>query len=438
MTLDQGERWQLRTGGDDLLNVLEKDFLRELLNDFTAATGLTANIVTVSGKSIFTSKDAQNMCEFCKLVRKLERKRGLHRCVDAYERAGRQAAQHGEAYIFRCPAGLVEFVAPIMVNGIHVGSLVCGQVLMWEPEDFFWVEIEQMNRDITDDITPLVDAAKELQVVSTDKVQAASKLLGIITNKIVGMVWEEAKRKKELEYQKSLLGRERTMREELGRKLNSNSSYYHYSQVNGLIAAINDDDFDQAQSMFTVIMADTVNKSASFDHVYTQIYDLIFTLAHAAVDRGLDPEKCLQITMDYCKAGRFMTSLEGLGKIAQDTFSQLISCMSESTRPRKRAVDAMRGYIKSHLPVSFSLADVAASVDLSPYYASRIFKEDQGMTIMEYATEMKLAEAKNLLSNPSFRIEEIAARVGYADASYFSRLFKKHTGISPRQYRMYH
>lgn len=437
MTLDQEEKCQLKKGGDDLLNALEKDFLRELLNDFTAATGLTANIVTVSGQSIFSRKDAQNMCEFCKLVRNLERKRGLHRCTDAYERAGRQAAQYEEAYIFRCPAGLVEFVAPIMVSGIHVGSIICGQVLMWEPEDFFWVEIEQMNREITDDITPLVDAAKGLQVVSTDKVQAASKLLGVIANKIVGMVWEEAKRKKELEYQKSLLSRERPMREELGRKLNSNSSSYRHTQINGLIAAINDDDFDQAQSMFTVILADIINQSASFDHVYTEFYDLIFTLAHAAVDRGLDPEKCLQITMDYCNAGRFVTSLEGLGKIAQETFTQMVSCMSESTRPRKRAVDAMRGYIKTHLPVNFSLSDVAASVDLSPYYASRIFKEDQGMTVMEYATEMKLVEAKNLLSNPSFRIEEIAARVGYADASYFSRLFKKHTGMSPRQYRMY-
>ena len=75
----------------DLLGLLDKDFLRNLLEDFTEATGLTANIISIEGRSIFSRIDAQKNCTFCKLVRELERKKGINRCAAAYRRAGLHA-----------------------------------------------------------------------------------------------------------------------------------------------------------------------------------------------------------------------------------------------------------------------------------------------------------------------------------------------------------
>ena len=72
--------------------------------------------------------------------------------------AGRAAgvAMHGRerkppsmvSPIFRCHAGLVLWAAPLMVEGEHVATIICGQVLMWEPEDFFWEEIEEYTRPL--------------------------------------------------------------------------------------------------------------------------------------------------------------------------------------------------------------------------------------------------------------------------------------------------
>ena len=131
MEVERRQFGKLREDRDGLLGLLDKGSLREILEDFTIATGLTANIVSTNGRSIFSRADAQKNCEFCKLVRKLERKKGINRCVEAYRRAGALAAEYGEPNIFRCPAGLVEWVAPIIYDNIHIGSLVCGQVLMW-------------------------------------------------------------------------------------------------------------------------------------------------------------------------------------------------------------------------------------------------------------------------------------------------------------------
>lgn len=422
----------------DLLNLLDKDFLRRLLEDFTTATGLTANIISIDGRSIFSRNDAQKNCTFCKLVRELEHKKGINRCAAAYRRAGLQAVRFSEPYIFRCPAGLVEWVAPITYDGMHIGSVVCGQVLMWEPEDFFWVELEQKNLVITDNIQPLIDAAKELQVVPTNKVQAASRLLAIVANTIMESVLNEVKRKNDLAYQERLLEKERDTRKELERKLNASSTTYLLDQARGLIKTLKAEDYDEARRVFTVLLADIFNSTSSFSEAYASIFDVLVSVSHHAIDSGVDPDECMRVNLRFCNTDRFASHLEELGEAAEKTFDQQLELIKARAKPRKRAVEAMRGYIKSHLNVNFSLADVADSVDLSPYYASRIFRDDQNMTIMEYALQMRMDEACYLLANPNLRIDEIAARLGYSDSSYFARVFRKHVGMSPRQYRLSH
>ncbi len=428
----------LKEHPSELLKTVDPDLLRNLLKDFTVATGLTANIITTEGKSIFNRKDAQNNCNFCKIVRELERKKGMNRCVGAYRRAGIQAARYGEPSIFRCPAGLVEWVSPIVLEGIHIGSLVCGQVLMWEPEEFFWIELNNLNSCLTDDLEPLMAAARELQVVPADKVQAASRLMSILANSIMGLVWEEIRRKSEARYQKELLEKEKGMRLELEKQLNVYSMSYYRDQTRSLIAATSSRNFEKARSIVTVIIADIINRNDEFDYAHTQMYDMMFMLSRVAIDSGAESEECMRIMTDHCSVARYVSSLEGLGHAAGETAERLISEMETAAGTHKPAVEAMCGYIKAHLSVTFSVKDVADTVDLSPYYASRIFKEDTGITIMEYATKARINEAKYLLTNPKFRVEEVAAQVGYTDPSYFGRVFKKQVGMSPRQYRMCH
>lgn len=422
----------------ELLGLLDKDFLREILEDFTTATGLTANIISTDGRSIFSRADAQKNCEFCRLVRELERKRGVNRCVESYRRAGALAAKYGEPNIFRCPAGLVEWVAPITCDGIHIGSLVCGQVLMWEPEDFFWIELEQLNSGITDDMRPLVEAARKLQVVSPSKAQAASRLLLVVANAIMSSVVDEVKSKNEVEYQKELLERERDMRRRLEERLNTNSMTYLHDQVQALSKFVKSDDIDGARQVFTVALADVIGAPGTFAEAYANVFDLVFSVSHLAIDCGANPDESMRVNMECCNAARYASSRESLGKVAQTAFDQQLAAIEANTRPRRRTVDAMRGFMKANAYNAFTLQDVADAVDLSPYYASRIFKEDQGTSIMEYATRLKMAEACFLLTNPKSRVNEVAAQLGYADSSYFTRVFKKHLGMSPREYRLSH
>ena len=84
---------------------------------------------------------------------------------------------------------------------------------------------------------------------------------------------------------------------------------------------------------------------------------------------------------------------------------------------------------------SLTLGDVAAHVALSNNHFCTIFSRETGMTFIEYLTSLRIQRAGELLRGTNMRTSEVAYAVGYNDPHYFSGLFKKNTGISPRDYR---
>ena len=64
-----------------------------------------------------------------------------------------------------------------------------------------------------------------------------------------------------------------------------------------------------------------------------------------------------------------------------------------------------------------------------------LFKKETGKNFLEYVTELRIQKAKNYLIQTDYDIAEIAASVGYGDLKYFSKLFRKNTGLSPSEFR---
>ena len=82
-----------------------------------------------------------------------------------------------------------------------------------------------------------------------------------------------------------------------------------------------------------------------------------------------------------------------------------------------------------------SLNDVAAQANLSASHFSVVFSQETCQTFKEYLTELRLTKAKELLRMTTLRSADIAYKVGYNDPHYFSSVFKKHTGLSPMEFR---
>lgn len=92
-------------------------------------------------------------------------------------------------------------------------------------------------------------------------------------------------------------------------------------------------------------------------------------------------------------------------------------------------------YIKEHYTEHISLGDVAESVYVSPWHLSKLINGCLGQSFFDIVNGLRIAEAKELLMDPSLKVHEIAIKIGYSDVAHFSKNFKKAVGVSPMEYR---
>lgn len=116
--------------------------------------------------------------------------------------------------------------------------------------------------------------------------------------------------------------------------------------------------------------------------------------------------------------------------------------MQESWNPDNSAVSkkrmelvSVKNYMDEHYVEKITLDDLEAQFFINKYYLLKIFKETYGVTISSYLISRRITRAKQLLRFTQMTIDEVGCAVGMDGAGYFSRMFKKSEGISPKKYR---
>ena len=97
--------------------------------------------------------------------------------------------------------------------------------------------------------------------------------------------------------------------------------------------------------------------------------------------------------------------------------------------------DKAKKYIDMHYQEDISLDDLSGMYDISPFYFSKVFKTQTGVTFTDYITGVRVNKARELLEGTNKSMKEICSEVGYSDPNYFSRIFKKNTGVTPTEYK---
>lgn len=121
--------------------------------------------------------------------------------------------------------------------------------------------------------------------------------------------------------------------------------------------------------------------------------------------------------------------------------SQLVRCSSRtSSRPqreqaKRRCLKTARDYISTNYPLPISVEDIAQAADVSRTTLFRVFKSELNTTPADYLISFRISQAKKLLAETDLSITAVARSAGYEDNLYFSRAFRKLTGITPTEYR---
>ena len=103
----------------------------------------------------------------------------------------------------------------------------------------------------------------------------------------------------------------------------------------------------------------------------------------------------------------------------------------DSGNRQKQLVQNAKKYIDRFFRNPIRLEDVAENLKVSPFYLSRIFSSESDFSLIDYLTDTRINEAKKLLADGRYIVADVARMVGYEDSNYFSKVFKRRTGLPP-------
>ncbi|WP_124727251.1 helix-turn-helix domain-containing protein [Staphylospora marina] len=172
------------------------------------------------------------------------------------------------------------------------------------------------------------------------------------------------------------------------------------------------------------------------DMFKSEAVELVVFLSRQVLESGANPAEIL------AEHARFIQDL--FGTIRYDKFVRKVCeyagklCGMVQPHPPDDVSPVIRKailYLKKHLREKISLEQLAQSCCLSAWHLSHRFKRETGIPPMEFLNRLRLEKAAHFLEHTDCTIREIAGLVGFEDPNYFSRTFKKMSGITPSEYR---
>ena len=167
---------------------------------------------------------------------------------------------------------------------------------------------------------------------------------------------------------------------------------------------------------------------------YWNIINLIYTIPTTLKldDESLHNRRITEIfsALDQCE------SIIELNNILEDIAVNIVGRINSFNRKTiNSTLQKAMDYINLNYSESITLNEVAEHTYVSIYYLSRMFTKELGKNYVDYLNEVRIEKAKEYLRDSCYKTYEIAELVGIKDAHYFSKLFKKYTGVTPSEYK---
>jgi two-component system response regulator YesN len=416
----------------DLKELFDFAQMENLLNYFHITTKLDAAIhddcgtILASRRKLDAICEAANNCNFCR---------------EHVVYGGRKSMELGAPYIYTCGCGLIMCSSPIVFNENLVGSISCGPVMLWDPDEVAIEEITKKTKDMNFTLTrELLESIPSLECKS---ISAAAQILFIIVNSLTKEHSRFLRQREEICKQQATIAdmivkrkiAAAEMREIERRKILTD----HSEKEKELIAFVQLGKKQEAVAILNDILSVIFSlASGCMDTIRVKLFELIAFLSRAAVDSGAPLKEVNDITRAAFEICEDQADFERMCFLTTRAMEGFIETVYRNRTEKQKGVHLRKAieYIQDHYMDDLSLSTVAESVYVSEYYLSHLFRKEMNLTFSDYAANVRIDKAREFLRvEPSARIQEIAVKTGFNDPNYFAKIFKKHTGASPREYQ---
>lgn len=134
----------------------------------------------------------------------------------------------------------------------------------------------------------------------------------------------------------------------------------------------------------------------------------------------------------------YLLKFDNLSDLKGDLMFTIREFLGYNDLEEETLAGKLKQYVDNHYNDNLTLTNLAEKFHFNPNYLSQMFKNKTGENLSKYIENIRIGKAKELLSRMQVTIVDVAFHVGYNDANYFSKVFKKETGISPSDYHKIH
>lgn len=161
-------------------------------------------------------------------------------------------------------------------------------------------------------------------------------------------------------------------------------------------------------------------------------------IARAALNGGMSWVAATAVYQNYINKAQIARTAQALFELYNQMFLDFAANASQSVEDNQFSslVRKCRSYICNHLYEPLSIGRIAEAIHISTSYLSHVYKQETGETISDFVRHKKISEAKILLQLTSSSLAEIGEQLGYCSQSHFTEIFRKETGMTPRQFRI--
>ena len=401
--------------------------VQDVADHYSKATGIPCMILDVVANRLFDEQ-----CQICSLVQKTDPQLS-QQCAQTHLQNALLAERFGGSYIYFCLYSMLYWVSPVIMNGRMEYAIIAGPVMVLDETE----ALEDPAIPSEDLKVKVREALAQLPHLEIGRVHNLSEVLRMCAGWASGYAEHRMVENRQILQMQSRLSEYIQDIKDGAVNDVDRLRCYPIEKEENLQEAIRWGDRQTAQSVMNELLGMIFFVSGNtMDRVKFRVMELVSLFSRAAVQGGAPEEEILEISYRCQREIGYYTSLDGmslwLSKILHQ-FTDLVFA-SKDTEYGTMIAQAIR-YIRKHYQERLTLEDTASAVSLSPNYFSRIFNAKMHISFSSYVNRLRVEQAQRLLLNTRLSLVEIAGVVGFEDQSYFSKVFKSFTTLSPGQYR---
>jgi len=435
---------------------------KKIMLDYSQATGCGVCIYDSDYVQYFPESEEnsrfcpeKNLCLCCANVRSLQS------CSEMHINAIKEAEKKGCHYIYSCKAGLLFWTSSVYIDGRFFAAVrgsgfsqaVCKadckadckavDILSNANDNFVMCNSENSKEEPKKSVKSYPEADTEKIQHLAEMMQLCAESLNPGSEDYHGII------RRRTEQQETIAKIIEDLKKQYGE--NAKKPGYPLEMEKNLMAALRKGDSADAKKTLNELLAtvffsnqgvgsspgEPQSAMGHFKFVQLRITELVVLISRLEISPAKNGSLSMEINSQNLKLVQEAKTIEELTDIIHTIVDRVSNTISSFRGiPHAAALRKAENFILENYTRKISLKEIAGVAGLSPPYFSTIFKEEMGENLSKYLNRLRVEKASHLLLETDMSLSEIAACCCFEDQSWFSKIFKAYTGISPGKYRI--